>query len=292
MKCRIRIFADYCDSSECKRVVEMNAILSELDYGEDNSLFVTDGDDYTHVIIWNTAMPNIRSDIPKENVIGFACEPLVYLGLTTKFVAYAQKYIHKYYVGDLANLPDPFIAGNCYLTYNKPMPVLPKTNLMSIMVSQKIHQPGHKYRHELTNAILKTDLPVDIYGRGCGFNTYNQRDSRLKGVFERYEPYDGYEFHICIENVQSEHYFSEKIMNTLLTGGTPVYLGCKNIDTYFPDNVVHMSGNVKADVELIANIVREPETYRKQIDAKKINRQISLLHNIEAFYSLSTTCVC
>jgi hypothetical protein len=289
MQYRIRIFADYCDSSECKRAVEMNAIKSELDYGEDKSLFITDGEDYTHVIIWNTAMPKLRGDIPKENVIGFACEPLVYLGLTRQFIAYAQKYISKYYIGDIVNLPHPFIAGNCYLTYNNPMPVLPKINLISIMISQKMHQPGHKYRHELTNAIMKTDLPVDIYGRGCRYNIYNQTDSRLKGIFERYEPYDGYKFHICIENVQSDHYFSEKIMNTLLTGGTPVYLGCKNIDKYFPDNVVHLSGNVESDIELIANIVREPEKYRKQIDVNKINRKISLLHNIDVLFTPLST---
>jgi hypothetical protein len=213
----------------------------------------------------------------------------VYLGLSPQFITYAQKHIHNYYVGDIANLHDPFIAGNCYLIYNKPMPVLPKINRISIMISQKKDQPGHKYRHKLTNAIMKTNLPVDIYGRGCGYNIYNQTDSRLKGIFKRYEPYDGYEFHICIENVQSDHYFSEKIMNTLLTGGTPVYLGCKNIDSYFPDNVVHLSGNVEADVELIANIVKEPEKYHKQIDVKKINRQISLLHNIEVLYGSSTT---
>jgi len=278
----------------------MNAIISELDYGEDKSLFITDGEDYTYVIIWNTAMPKLRCDIPKENVIGFACEPLIYLGLTQQFITYAQKHIQKYYIGDInypdtdivAHLPDPFIAGNCYLTYNHPMPVLPKINLISIMVSLKLNQPGHTYRHQLTNEIMKTNLPVDIYGRGCGLTYvadgskyYNQPDSRLKGIFEKYEPYDGYEFHICIENVQSDHYFSEKIMNTLLTGGTPVYLGCKNIDSYFPDNVVHLSGNVKADVELIANIVKEPEKYRKQIDVKKINRQISLLHNIVELYN-------
>ena len=105
MQYRIRIFSDDCDSSVCKRIVEMNAIISELDYGEDKSLFITDGEDYTYVIIWNTAMPKLRCDIPKENVIGFACEPLIYLGLTQQFITYAQKHIQKYYIGDI-NYPD------------------------------------------------------------------------------------------------------------------------------------------------------------------------------------------
>jgi len=287
---KIRIFSDFCNSTECKTFIESNAILNKLDYGINGTLFITDTDDYTHVIILNTVMPQIRPDIPKENVIGFAYEPLVYLPLTPQFVTYAQKYINKYYVGDIANLPKPFIEGNCYLHYNNPVlpipisPILTTNNRISIMISQKLHQPGHVYRHSLTTAILKTNLPVDIYGRGCGY--YSINDSRLKGGFEKYEPYNGYDFHICIENVQSEHYFSEKIINTLIAGTTPIYLGCKNIDSYFPDQVLHLSGEVNEDIQRITNIVREPDRYRKQIDIEKIVDKVSLLHNIIELYNV------
>jgi hypothetical protein len=286
---KIRIFSDFCDSTKCKTIIESNAILYKLDYGINRTLFITDTDDYTHVIILNTAMPQIRPDIPKENVIGFAYEPLVYLPLTLQFIAYAQKNINKYYVGDIANLPKPFIEGNCYLYYNNPVlpipisPILTTNNRISIMISQKLHQPGHVYRHSLTGAILKTNLPVDIYGRGCGY--YKTDDSRLKGGFEKYEPYNGYDFHICIENVQSEHYFSEKIINTFIAGATPIYLGCKNIDSYFPDQVLHLSGDINEDIQIITNIVREPHRYRKQIDIEKTVDKVSLLHNIIELYN-------
>ena len=286
---KIRIFSDFCSSTECKTVIESNAILNKLDYGINGTLFITDTDDYTHVIILNTVMPQIRSGIPKENVIGFAYEPLVYLPLTHQFVTYAQKYINKYYVGDIANLPKPFIEGNCYLTYNNPVlpipisPILKTTNRVSIMISQKLDQSGHVYRHNLTVEILKKGLPVDIYGRVCEY--YNIDDNRLKGVFDKYEPYNGYNFHICIENVQSEHYFSEKIINTLIAGATPIYLGCKNIDSYFPDQVLHLSGEVNEDIQRITNIVREPDRYRKKVDIEKIVDKVSLLHNIIEIYN-------
>jgi type I restriction-modification system DNA methylase subunit len=42
-----------------------------------------------------------------------------------------------------------------------------KTKVMSIMISEKLNAPGHKYRHILVQEILKTNLPINIYGRGC-----------------------------------------------------------------------------------------------------------------------------
>ena len=289
MQYRIRIFADFCDSKHCKHAIESISLFCkniEL-YGADNAVFITDGDDYSHVIIWNTGMPNIRKGVPKENVIGFAYEPVVYLGLTNKFVEYAKQYIHKYYIGDTNGLPAPFVEGNCFLTYNSPLPGLrPKTTCMSLMISQKAHQPGHRYRHELANAILSTDLPIDIYGRGCIFDMYKQGDPRIKGTFEKYEPYDGYEFHICIENVQSNHYFSEKIINSLLTNTTPVYLGCKNIDMYFPDKVLHLTGVVHDDMKLLTDICANPSKYKKLIDVIEIEKNVSLLHNLDCVYGV------
>jgi len=274
---RIRIFADYCDSILAKKVID------KISYYNGDKIEITDNDEYTHVIIWNTVMPNIREGIPTENVIGFAQEPLVYLKLTEQFIQYAQLHIHKYYVGDVLELPAPFVENNGYLLYNMRLKGLkPKNNHMSIMISQKLHQPGHRYRHELANAILKTNLPIDIYGRGC--DLYARNDSRLKGKFDRYEPYDGYLFHICIENVISNHYFSEKIINPLLTKTTPIYLGCKNIYNYFPNCVIYLTGKVEADMLLLTDIMNNPYNYKKNIDIDEIEKIVSLKHNVEQLF--------
>ena len=285
---RIRIFSDFCNSTHAKNAIDEIAYYKKPLHSL--PVFITDDDDYTHVIIWNTAMPNIRKGIPKENVIGLAYEPYVYLKLTQKFIDYACKHISIYYIGDTTingtiKLPLPFIEGNNYLTYNaKLLTLKPKTKIMSLMISQKLHQPGHKYRHMLANAILKTDLPVDIYGRGCQLNYYNKQDPRIKGGFEKYEMYDGYQFHICIENIQSNHYFSEKIINPLLTNTTPVYLGCHNIDSYFPNNVIQLTGKVDNDIQIITNIISNPEKYKKNIDTENIDKKVSLKHNIHLLF--------
>ena len=48
--------------------------------------------------------------------------------------------------------------------------------------------------------ILKHELPIDIYGRGC-INYIKFHSPYIKGNFENLEPYENYDFHIAIENV-------------------------------------------------------------------------------------------
>jgi len=257
-------------------------------YGIDKDYYITIEDDYTHVLILNTAMPDIPSHIPKKNVVGLAFEPVVFLGLTEKFVQYAVKYIGKYFIGDTLGLPEPFIERFSYMWHNPPLNQLPeKKKKISMMVSEKASQHGHIYRHELIQEILKTNLPIDIYGRGCRYYE-NLNDPRIKGEFFEREPYDDYQFHICIENCQTNHYFSEKIMNSLLTNTIPIYMGCKNIDNYFPNMVIKLYGNLKNDInllrEIVTNMSDESMIINIKIDIEKVKDVIYLLRNIDTIF--------
>jgi hypothetical protein len=279
---RIRLFAsrDVGDPAKFKGELETMAQAHLMEnYGEGKEIYITEKDDYTHAVILNTGMPiNLR--VPKDRVIGLALEPVQFLNLTQEFVQYAKTNIGKYYIGDKYILPEPFVEGYTYMFYNPPLSYIPsKTNRMSLMVSQKNSAPGHKYRHKLVQAILKSDLPIDIWGRGDVYYS-KLNDPRIKGRFDRYEPYESYDFHICIENFESNHYFSEKITNTLLCGASPVYLGCRNINTYFPNYVTTLSGSVEHDMVLLRDILTNPEKYKKDIDVKSVHESIDLLHNI------------
>ena len=252
-------------------------------YGKGKKVEFTTDNDYTHVIIVNTAMPVIKNNIPKENVIGLAYEPLHFLNLTQNFVNYAVNNIGKYFIGDKLNLPEPFVEHYGYMWHVTPLRHIPeKKNRMSIMISMKYQTFGHKYRHELTSLILTQGLPVDVYGRGCGL--YKIKSSRLKGEFDNLEPYESYDFHIAIENVKSNHYFSEKITNTLLCGTTPIYWGCKNIKDYFGEDVISLTGEANRDVELIKDVLKNPEQYKRNIDVNKIKEKISLLQNLDNIF--------
>ena len=301
----IKIFSNFCHSNECKKKYETLCETHNMkNYGLGKDLYITTGEDYTHAIILNTAMPLLK--IPKENVIGFAFEPPAFLGLTQEFINYSKKNIGKYFIGDRIfwldkslTLPDLFIEQYSYMWHISPLKYIPiKNKLMSIMVSSKIYAPGHKYRHVLVEHILKSGYPIDIYGNGTNiygnganmnrkmYHNNKNVDSRIKGVFTNLEPYENYTFHICIENYQTNAYFSEKISNSLLCGTTPIYWGCTNILQMFPMNVIMLTGNIIQDMTLLRDIILNPNKYVANINVEGVKDKLNLLKNLDkCFYT-------
>ena len=181
---KIKIFCSFAPSDKCKEVFEKINYSSELNfYGKDKKYYLTNEDDYTHAIIMNTAMPNLN--IPKENVLGLAFEPICFLGLTPPFIEYAKKHIGTYFVGEKPDyLPDLFKEHFGYMWHMTPLTRPPvKKNIISLMIGDLLLSEGHKYRHILCNRILQSDLPIDIYGKGCTFYS-SSKDPRIKGVFK------------------------------------------------------------------------------------------------------------
>lgn len=287
MKYRIKFFSDFLSSFELKKLYEnLYDTQKMINYGIDKDIYITSNDDYTHAIIFNLATPALRKDINKSNVLGLAQEPPVFIIQTTNEnkLKYFIKNIGKYFIGDKV-FDEPFIENYSYLLHNKPLQYIPeKTKRMSFIVSQKKdYWFGYGYRYKLLNAILSLYLPIDIYGRVC--KNSNIKDARLKGEFKYNEPYEDYEFHICVENFITNAYVSEKVINPLMTHTIPIYLGCRNIKEYFGDNVILMTGNIEEDIKLIKDILYYPEKYRRNIDIEMIKKKVSLLDNLDTIFS-------
>ena len=277
---KIRFFSSFGPQEGCIEAYTRVSELKKDPLFNKAYCFVTNND-YTHAIILNTAMPP-DLNIPKENVVGIAFEPIQFLSLSQKFIEYAKKHIGTYFIGEKSDsLPELFKENYGYMWHMTPLTSTPvKKNIISIMVSDKTVSEGHRYRHILCSKILKSDLPIDIYGRGCKFYSF-LNDNRVKGNFNGEEPYLSYVYHIAIENFKTPHYFSEKITNTLLCGTVPVYLGCKNIDSYFPTQVIHLTGDVVKDMELLTASCSKPENYKKQRNVAEVKKTISLSHLVK-----------
>jgi hypothetical protein len=285
-KYRIRIFCSFGESSNCKGIYER---LCETDlmnnYGPDKEIYITNDEDYTHVILMNTAMPSDLK-VSKDRVVGLAFEPPTFLtqdSIFPCFVEYARNRLSKYLIGQSDGLPSPFVSGYSFMWHITPPRILAqKTQLMSIMVSEKNHAPGHVYRHSLVKAILQSNLNIDIYGRGC---RYYSGDSRLKGDFSDNELYEPYDFHICIENFQTQCYTSEKYTNCILWGTTPIYWGATNIDAVFPNITIALSGDLDKDMNMLSDILANPSTYKKTILQEEIRPKMNLLKNLDNIFS-------
>lgn len=279
----IKIFSDFCSSEKCKENVEkIYNVLERNDYGPRKKIYFTNEDIYTHAIIINQAMPELA--IPKKNVIGLAFEPYELLKVTHDFIQYAKKNIGKYYIGTNHQLPEPFIEGFSFMWFANPkreIPLREKKRVMSIIVSEKKYAPGHIYRHQLVEHIIRNRLPIDIYGRGS--HLYKSDDNRIKGEFHDESPYQNYMFSVCIENFRNPHYFSEKIMSPIMYNCMPLYWGCKNIFYYF-DEVILLTGHVETDIKLLLHVLKDPMKFYKPTYTEKNKKQICLLDQIETLF--------
>lgn len=100
-------------------------------------------------------------------------------------------------------------------------PVFAKSKLVSMIGAPHPNpRAGHILRNEVIEALaLRSD--VDRFGKGVKWI-----DSKLDGLAD-------YAFSIAMENCSRDFYFTEKIIDCLVTDTVPIYCGCRGIDRYF-----------------------------------------------------------
>lgn len=275
----IRVFCDFDSSENCKLAFERTMASSPL-YGRGKRFFFTSGDDYTHAIILNTDMPRLKL-LPKQHVLGLACEPWPFLEMTNKFVQYARKWIGKYYIDQLGPLGTPFEEHHGFLWhYAPPKPITQKTKLMSIILSGRKVSPNHRYRHELVSHIVREQLPIDIWGRGAHLFNFN----RVKGSFtDSSLPYQDYYFTIVIENFCLPHYISEKLTSPLMYNCKPLYYGCHNVFKYF-ENIILLTGQAQSDLQIIKQVLANPAAYYQYTTTPKNKKAACLLEHLNTIW--------
>jgi hypothetical protein len=96
-----------------------------------------------------------------------------------------------------------------------------KTKLLSIIASDKRQTEGHRLRHASIDVLRANNIELYAYGRG-----YNPIDYKLESLKD-------YAFSLIIENSRSDYYFTEKLMDSFVTGTVPIYWGCPSIGDFF-----------------------------------------------------------
>lgn len=282
----IKVFSDFCTSEQAitnyVNIWNSGNWVFSVDENSESFEFTTE-DDYTHVILLNKAMPVLKAGIPRENVLGLSCEPLEFLKVNQQFTEYCIKNVGTYLIGKTAiptkntngqiqlfELPRPFTCAFTYQWFDRERDnylkikngeilideMYPKNpNVpISIWFSEKIYTPFHSYRKTLVERILKTNLPIDIYGRGCN-NLKEKGDPRIKGSYNNEEPYKLYKYCITIENTESDYYISEKLMNCYSYNTIPIYLGARKAEEIFGENCcIRLTGKIDEDLAKIAKI--------------------------------------
>jgi hypothetical protein len=149
-----------------------------------------------------------------------------------------------------------------------------KTEKFNLIKSIYYNDPSirilYSKRVKFVKMILKSDLNIDIFGRGWEQSGLN--DPRIKGTLDNKK--DGlldYEFSIAMENCVERDYFTEKLTDCVLTDATPIYYGCLQIDRFF-QNVYQLSS--LDDLDELKKILKLPplsQTGNKYLMAGKFN---------------------
>lgn len=194
------------------RLCENGSWKRNFDLSEENFILLT----HTHL--------NNIFDLKDKNIKVYAwlIEPEGIAPQAYSFIRSHHSLFYKIFTWDqsLLSLSENFIFipyGTCWIN-DDDCNIYDKSKSVSMMISKKASQPGHKLRKDIFN-LQRTDL--DIYGRG--YNSVQNKITALKD----------YRFHIVIENVKQDFWFTEKLIDCLQTGAIPIYWGCPSIERFF-----------------------------------------------------------
>lgn len=141
--------------------------------------------------------------------------------------------------------------GGCWIAETD-RKVWPKSKSVSIIASVKRGSDEYEMRHQIAA------LPwVDAYG-----HNYTPLDHKIDGLRD-------YRFHVVIENVRCDYWFTEKLIDCFATGTVPIYRGCPSLGEFF-----NVEGVITVDnIDDIEAVVREatPERYEAMLPAVRDN---------------------
>ena len=98
-----------------------------------------------------------------------------------------------------------------------------KEKVLSGVISGHNALPGHYFRLGVLDKI-KQNCQIDLYGKRHNF------------IPDKWDAIYPYQYSLAMENAQKNDYWTEKIMDCFLACTMPVYMGCPNIERYFPQN--------------------------------------------------------
>lgn len=117
-----------------------------------------------------------------------------------------------------------------------------KNKLVSFIGSiQHGDDHGYSLRKDVANRCIE-DNKTDCFGKGI-----HEIDSKITGLAD-------YAFSIAMENVQSDYYFSEKLIDCFLAETIPIYWGCPSMGEFFDPKGMITFSSLEELNNILANL--------------------------------------
>lgn len=147
--------------------------------------------------------------------------------------------------------------------HNSDWNIYPKTQLVSLIASNKKELPGQKLRHEIAK---NYNDKISLYG-----HAYKTIQSKLIAHRDYY-------YSVVIENCCEDYYFSEKLIDALACGSVPIYWGCPSIAKFFDAQGIITFNSIEEFHEILNNI--SPQDYASRLQAVKRNLELARQYSL------------
>jgi len=151
------------------------------------------------------------------------------------------------YDKDLLEISDTFKFyphSGCWI-FPDDQKIHPKTKLLSIISSEKRQTVGHNLRHSIVNICREKNIDIDVFGRG-----YTPIENKKYGLSD-------YAYSVVIENSKCDYYFTEKLIDSFVTGTVPIYWGCPSIGDFFNEKGMIIFNDEVDFIDKINNLTFE-----------------------------------
>jgi hypothetical protein len=132
---------------------------------------------------------------------------------------------------------------------------------VSTLVGFKLLTEGHRLRQKLWYKQDRIVVPKKFFMSNHNNGLENFNNNPILGNDKN--PLFDSQFHIVVENVSRKNWFTEKLIDTLITKTVPIYYGCPNIGDWFDTRGFFMVNNLEDIVQTCNSLTSD--TYERMI---------------------------
>lgn len=197
-------------------------------------------------VLYTDGLMAVSDRVARRKDFGWMCESPALLGSLKSWIKDNLSYVEDRFIKvftpdrELLQISDVFeySYGGSNAPWIKDLRIREdKDRLVSIIASNKKVTEGHRLRHD----IVKNNGEMDVFGNG-----YRRIEKKEEGL-------EKYMFTYCIENVNCDLYFTEKLSDCIACGTVPIFWGPRTISEIFDTNGIIFYEDMDA-VELSADL--------------------------------------